>query len=266
MPPKQSLKNIHRLIQVAANQLPPEQSFVADLKAVIEKADADNGRKPSQSYKPSSMTCIRNMYFQVVGTESDGDRSNACLIGMGQTGGDRHEHLQKAVCKMKDYGIDCEYIDVADYVTENKLDHLQIVGKQGMETKLFHKDLNLSFLCDGIIRYKGQYYILEIKTETMHKWQTRNGVAEEHYTQGTCYSLCFNINQVLFLYENRDSVDKKAYVLEITDDMKYDLVISKIEECDRYVKNMIPPPKPENIARKTCDYCKYKTACRKAGK
>ena len=70
----------------------------------------------------------------------------------------------------------------------------------------------------------------------------------------------------MFLYENRDNCDKKAFVLEVTDDMKYDYIISKIEECDRYVKRLIPPPKPEDVSKKTCQYCNYKTSCRKVGK
>jgi len=48
--------------------------------------------------------------------------------------------------------------------------------------------------------------------------------------------------------------------------MKYDYIISKIEECDRYVKRLIPPPKPEDVSKKTCQYCNYKISCRKAGK
>ena len=263
---RQSLKNIHRLIEAATTQMPINQQFVADLKASIEKQDSLEARKPSKSYKPSSMTCIRNMYFQVTGTPPAEERSNSCLVGIVQSGSDRHERLQDAVTKMKDFGIECEYVDVAEFVKMRNLDHLEIVKKQGFETKLYHKDLNISFLCDGIIKYKGQYYILEIKTETIYKWQSREGVAEEHIPQGTAYSTCLGIDQVMFVYENRDNCDKKAYVLEVTDDMKYDLIVSKIEECDGYVSRLIPPPKPEDITRKTCQYCNYKAECRKAGK
>ena len=42
---RQSLKNIHRLIETATKQLPPEQSFVADLKMAIEKIDATSARE-----------------------------------------------------------------------------------------------------------------------------------------------------------------------------------------------------------------------------
>lgn len=263
---KQTLRNIHRLINTATKQLPPNETFVADLKTTIEKMALAEGRKPSQSYKPSSMICLRNMYFQLVGEEADDERSSAELIGMGESGTDRHERIQNAVNQMKDYGMDCIYIDVEDYIKDHNIDWLEIVSKTGFETKLKHKYLNLSFLCDGIILYKGEYYILEIKTETLYKWQPRTDVAEEHIAQGTTYSVCFGIDKVMFLYENRDNCSKKAYILNITEDMKYEHVISKIEEVDSYADKLIPPPYPTEIPKKTCNYCKYKKACAKAGR
>lgn len=267
---KVKLKNIHRLIEAATNQLPVEQAFLADFTTAIEKLDLEEARTPSRHYKPSSMSCIRNMFFQKMGEETDGERSSSELIGICESGSDRHERLQRGVLNMNRLGMDCEYINVADYVREKGLDYLQIVKEPNpeegeFETKLYHTILDLSFLCDGIIKYKGEYYILEIKTETIYKWQSRDGIAEEHIPQGTCYSLCFNIDKVLFLYENRDNCSKKAYMLDVTDDMKYE-IISKIEECDGYVSRLTAPPKPLNLDKKTCTYCKYKKACRKAGK
>jgi CRISPR/Cas system-associated exonuclease Cas4 (RecB family) len=47
--------------------------------------------------------------------------------------------------------------------------------------------------------------------------------------------------------------------------MKYDKVLGKIEECDSYVKRLIPPPKPADVTKKICQYCDYKSLCRKAG-
>jgi hypothetical protein len=70
---RNSLKNVCRLIDVANEKLSPEQSFLADLKRSIELTDKEYAadHKPSQSYKPSSMNCIRNMYYQVLGVEPD---------------------------------------------------------------------------------------------------------------------------------------------------------------------------------------------------
>lgn len=265
MAQQRSLKNIMRLIEVANNELPINQAFVSDLKMAIEKTEALNKRKPSRTYKPSSMKCIRNMYFQVTGQERDASGANACLVGICETGSDRHARLQEAIAGMYKLGVECEYIDVAEFIQQRKLTHLKIVSKQGMETKLFYPELNMSFLCDGIIKYCHQYYILEIKTETIYKWQSRTNVADEHIPQGTAYSVAFGIDKVMFLYENRDNCDKKAYILEVTPEMKMDL-IGKIETCDDYRKRFVVPPFPEDVDKRTCAYCDYKESCRKAGK
>lgn len=265
MATSKQLKNIQRLINFKANSLPVDQMFVADLKTTIEKLDSKEARKPSQYYKPSSMLCLRSMYFQRVGQPVEDPGASACLVGICETGSARHIHIQSYIDRMKEIGVDCEYIDVDKYIEDNKLEHLQVVEKKGMETKVFHKDLNISFLCDGIIKYHGEYYIFEFKTESTYKWTARSAIADEHIPQGTAYSLCFNIDRVLFVYENRDNCDKKAYLLTVTDDMKFDLIVSKIEECDQFVSKLIVPPKSKETPRKACDYCNYKTACRRAG-
>lgn len=262
---KTTNKNIHRLINAATQVIPVEQSFVADLLTSIERHELENSRKPSKSYKPSSMNCLRNMYFQITGEPQDGERSSACLIGINESGTDRHERIQTAIIAMKDL-VDCEYLDVETYIKDNNLTHLEVVSKKGIETKLYYSALNLTFLCDGIIKYKGKYYILEIKTETMYNFQMRDAIAPEHIVQGTSYSCSFEIDEVLYLYENRDNCAKKAYILKVTPEMKQELVLSRIEECDGYVSRLIPPPKPLDVRKKTCEYCKYKKACRKAGK
>lgn len=261
---RSSLKNVCRLIDQAKDNLSPEQSFLADLKRSIEIQAERDRRKPSQSYKPSSMKCIRNMYYQMSGVEPDMESASYCSVGICNSGSDIHERIQTAVLNMKNSGMDCEYIDVAEYVKSRNLDYLEIIGKSGIETKLYHKELHMSFLCDGIIRYKGQYYILELKTETGSKWIRRENVDPAHYTQGTAYSISLNIPKVLFVYISRDVLDMKAYMFVPTDDMKNELV-GKIDECDGYVSRMICPPKPVDVQKRTCEYCNYKTQCRKDG-
>jgi CRISPR/Cas system-associated exonuclease Cas4 (RecB family) len=257
--------NIHRLIQAETRKLPVATSFLHDLNVAIEKLEQGNGRTPSKSYKPSSMTCIRNMYFQVIGEPTDPRKSPYTLIGMGESGTDRHERLQNAVSKMKDFNMECEFLDVEQYILDNNIAGLEVRAKTGFETKLYNKDLNMSFLCDGVIKYKGNYYILEIKTETFRKWDGRTNVATEHIPQGTCYSINLRVDGVIFLYENRDSCDKKAYELTITEAMKLK-VLGMIESCDSYVAKLLVPPFPYDIPKKTCTYCNYKTACGRAGK
>ena len=256
---RSSLKSVMRLIDATAKTLPPEQQFLADLKKSIEVDDLNHFRKPSQTYKPSGMNCIRSMYYQVAGKDVKPKTSGYMMVGICNSGTDTHVRIQTAIEGMKKNGIDCEYIDVADFIKTRELDYLEIKDKSGMETKLYHKKLNMSFMTDGIIKYNGKYYILEIKTEASFKWQSRTGVDEKHYNQATAYSEAFGLNDVIFLYINRDVLDMKAYMYHVTDDMKQNLV-GLITECDGYLSRQIVPPKPD-INKRLCSYCDYKEIC-----
>ena len=264
---RNSLKNVIRLIDEAKKTLPPEESFLNDLKRSIELTADKNKRKGSKSYKPSSMNCIRQMFYMVTGKEPEHLGENYTGVGICNSGTDIHQRIQQAVLDMKSNDMDCEYVNVADYVRSRNIDYLDIVKEPNFEegdyeTKLFHKILNMSFLCDGIIKYKNIYYILELKTENTNKFWVREGVDPSHYNQGTAYSLSLQIPNVLFVYINRDVLDMKSFMFTPTNEMKQDLV-GRIEECDNYVKRLITPPKPTDVPRKTCEYCNFKTQCRK---
>lgn len=259
-----ALLNVLNLVDAATQELPIEKQFLNDLKASIELEDSKQKRKTTCTYKPSSLHCIRNMYFQITGAEPECDRASSEIVGICESGTDRHDRIQKACMAMKSNNIDCEYVNVAEFVTSRGLNDLNVVSQNGNETKLFNTKLNISFLCDGIIRYKGKYYILEIKTETTDKFWNRKEVNPDHILQGTAYSLNLGLDDVLFLYECRDNCSKKTFMLHVTDKMKQDLV-GKITECDGYVNRMICPPKPEDVSKKTCTYCNYAELCRKVG-
>ena len=259
---RQSLRSVIRLIESTKEKVPVEQDFLQNLKRSIELTADKDSRLPSKTYKPSGMNCIRASYYQIMGVQPDESHSNYTLVGICNSGTDIHVRVQTAVEQMKDNGIDCEYIDVAEFVQSRGLDYLEIKSKSGMETKLYHKKLNMSFMCDGIIRYKNHYYILELKTESSYKFMNRKGVDPSHYHQATAYSIAFGLDEVLFVYISRDVLDMKAFMFNVTNEMKQDL-IGYITDCDGYVARKIVPPKPDNVEKKTCTYCIYKTQCGK---
>lgn len=261
---RQSLKNVCRLIDSVKETLPPEQDFLNDLKRSIELTADKDQRLPSKTYKPSGMNCIRASYYQVSGIQPDESSSSYSLVGICNSGTDIHVRIQTAVSLMCLNGIDCYYVDVVEFVKQRNLDYLDIISQNGMETKLYHKKLNMSFMCDGIIKYKNHYYILELKTESSFKFINRKSVDKSHEHQGTAYSIAFGIPEVLFVYINRDVLDMKAFMFVPTDEMKQEL-IGYIEECDGYVARQIAPPKPENVSKKACGYCIYKSQCKKDG-
>ena len=200
------------------------------------------------------------MYFQVTGAPVDDGYTPYALVGICNAGTDIHERIQKYVDDMKNNGFDCEYINVADYVRDHNLTDLEVVEQCGMETKLYHKLLNIRFLCDGIIKYQGKYYILELKTEASFKFVERKGVDPKHFHQAICYSLSLGIEDVMFVYISRDVLDMKAYMYTPNIEQKKGLV-ELIHRCDDYIDRNELPPKPDNLPKGTCNYCNYAGLC-----
>lgn len=257
------LNNVCKLLEQTQEGLSVDQVFLADLKRSIEQEDLKTRRKPSTFYKPSSMNCLRGMYFQATGTDVEETTNGYCNIGICNSGKDIHNRIQDYVLGMKSNGIDCEYIDVETFVKSRNLNDLEIIEKYGHETKLLHKKLKMHFLTDGIIRYKGKYYILEIKTEISNKWNSRKGVDPKHFKQGICYSLAFGIEDVIFLYISRDTLDMRTFLFTPSDEMKMELV-NQIDECERYVAMKTVPPMPDTFDERNCRYCGYKSICKGA--
>lgn len=256
--------NLNKLVNNSTEEgVADSQRFLMELQASIEKTDEQRKQKTTTiAYKPSSMNCVRMMYYYMTGADRDEQSMGCEIIGICESGTDRHERLQQAITDMKKNGYDCEYVNVADYIKEFNVPDLEIIEQKGYETKLWHTKLNLRFMCDGIIKYRGKYYILEIKTEASFKWQARTNVDEGHYTQACTYSYTIGIPDVMFVYENRDTCAKKCYVYTPSKTQIDDLVVSKINDCDRHISENRVPAIPVNITGKTCRYCDFKTVCR----
>jgi CRISPR/Cas system-associated exonuclease Cas4 (RecB family) len=162
---------------------------------------------------------------------------------------------------MQELGYPCEWLDVGEFLKEWPQPGTVVKSKDGMETKIYNSILNLSFKCDGLIRFMGELYVLEIKTEISFKFLGRSGPADDHKTQATCYGACLGVKKAMFFYENRDNCSKKPYIIEVTNDDIEERVIGRIEEVNQCVEKMIPPAKTE--IKKQCNYCNYKKECEK---
>ena len=237
-----------------------ENEFLTDLISSIEKTAVESIITPSKKYKPSSMNCIRNMYFQIEGREPEKNPQAYTSVGILETGTDRHLRIQAAVADMRKNGFDCDYLNVTDYLLEHpELSDIQVVKSLGVETLCYNTRYNISFACDGLIRYKNKYYIIEFKTEGSYKFDSRIGVDPSHYNQASAYSLSFGINDVLFIYIDRNTLKMKCFLLPVTDTMR-ERIISKIEQCNKYLERKVIPPK-DKVDYKICAWCQYKNYC-----
>lgn len=234
---------------------------------------------PSRTYKPSSLVCMRQMYFQVTGEKPDESRTDYCSVGMADTGTRRHVAIQEAVSAMAELGYEWKYLDVEEYIREKqaagKCLDIVVRGKRGVETSLYHKTLNISFMCDGIVRHipSKQDFLFEFKNQISFKYAKdetdpnapcKRHIDRQHEDQVCTYCMALDLDKALVLYENRDNCNLECpEVFEVTDAMKQARV-DKILECDEYVARAVAPPMHDNT--KPCKWCQYKTACKRCGR
>ena len=254
-------KELAKLINQANKQRTPEQEFLYVLNEGIGRLGAEGSlnHPTSRSFKPSSIGgCLRIPFFQITGAKEDETASeDPGLQGIMQSGTDRHERIQTAISELARLGYDCEWVDVGEFVTnQNRVKGTRVISKNGMETKLMNDDLNMRFMCDGVIKFMGKYYIIEIKTETSFKWQGRTSPNPDHIKQATCYSICLGVDQVFFIYENRDVCGKKVFQVDVTQEMKNGL-FHVLETVNSHIENGTIPPKSDD-----CRYCDYKQLCK----
>lgn len=270
MATSRSRRNITKLINRAVQGQPIHKAFVCDLMKAIEQRELNSRNKPSKYYKPSSLICLRQMYFTRIGAEQDNVREEYTGIGMADTGSRRHVAIQEALIWMNSQeNCDWEYVDVEEYIkykqSKGKCLNLIVKGKRGAETHLIDTVLGVSFMCDGIIRNKhtGVYYLFEFKNQVSFKYYSKDKVDEEHIAQVSTYCMELDLDYAFVVYENRDVCELNCPELfHVTDEMKQ-APVEKILECESYVERLIPPPKhPDD---KPCRWCRYKTECRKAG-
>jgi len=255
-------KDILKLVNTANKAKTLGEQFVADINKYFQLSKEPYS--PSSTIKPSMIGgCVRRQYAVLIGAPQDLMKlDDAAAITINHSGSDRHLRLQYACQDAHNFNIDIQWLD-----PENEVKKAQAMGintivkrRDGYEVLCYNEDYHLQFKCDGIITYKDVKMILEIKTETEQKWMTRFGVKDEHLMQATCYSLCFGIDKVMFLYENRNTTQRKAFVVEITEEQKQ-LVKDKINLILNYYNNNILPPKEKD----KCTYCDYKQWCKKQG-
>lgn len=257
---KTSVQKLLSKVETARTPVAIEKEFVKDFESAIEESVKSDVHIPSKTFKPSSLGgCERNLYFQLTGVTPIADNASSMLTGICESGTDRHIRIQQHIIDMKKYGFDCEYIDIETFVKSRNLIDIDIVSKDGIETKCYNKKYNISFLTDGIIKYKNKYYILEIKTETDRKYWEHKDVRPEHIAQGITYKISFGIDEVMYLYENRSTTNHKAYLLKITDEMTNN-ILDKMARVNKCVEDGIVPEKTDESK---CTYCGYKKECKK---
>lgn len=244
-----------------------EDKFLADYnKALLKKSKKSEQATPHNYTRPSSLgKCPREIYY-LRNQEQQERESNPDwtynLIGILESGTDRHERIQATLQEMEAMGI-LKNIDIekATELARERGTNTEFVGwnEDRTEGRCLNKDYGIYFQPDGLIEYQGKTILFEIKTCSHFKYQKlkkQKKPFEEHLYQATAYALGLDVDQVLFFYEERGFTTHKLFLVDITKDMKA-TIVDKLNYLDHCVSSGELPRRETD----KCQYCKFKTLC-----
>lgn len=228
----------------------------------IQKELKEESHKvPHKTFAPSQMKCDRLSFFRLRGAEPDKD-SNLSTVSKFQAelGECIHLMVQK---RLKD-NLGSQWINVSDYLEyRGILDKFIVTKKSDYETFLECLDPPVRFACDGILKIGDKYYLLEIKTCESNSLRKLGEPKPQHVDQVTAYSMLLEIDDVIFLYVDRQFGDFKVFEYNVSSLSKLNLK-SRVEYVINSVSaNVAPSRLPSGDI--FCSYCKYKSRCKEWG-
>lgn len=247
------------------NELSKEfNKFFSDSNMVGE------GDIASKNLTPSHLHCPARMGFKLRGAPMMAEDRGFEARGYAEAGNSRHTAIQKFLYNHPEV----EWVDPGKFVEENQLpfevhqsrEVLELVEKWGIpyeeacrilgeyEVNLVHKSQPLSFKLDGLIRWKGEYYIVEIKT--VSKKDLQDSPLPKHQWQGKTYSFLLRIPKVMWIYECRENFKIKTTVQVFEEEERQ-------EARNRLNIIILNKDDPHKLSRdlSKCGFCRYKAIC-----
>lgn len=243
-----------------------------DLQALFStKKLIGEGEVASKNISPSKLYCPAYEAFKLTGVPMAGQEESFETRGYAEAGNSRHQTIQKF---LKD-NPEVEWVDPGKYIEENNLPfvvHIKSDLRNFMErfpevsveeareitgdyeVNLIHKTQPLSFQLDGLIKYRGEYYIVEIKT--VSKKDLSSAPLTKHQWQGKCYSFLLKVPKVCWVYESREDFKIKVAV-QLVENEEHQQVRNRLNSI------ILNKEHPEKLTRNTdkCKYCRYFRHC-----
>lgn len=180
-----------------------------------DKQIKEKTEKPHhKTFAPSSMRCKRLQWFRLRGSDPDvlniPDRSLDFTAKMGTA---CHSMIQELLSTV----LGADWIDPKQYLENNPPQYEYTLEKSGYETQIEVKNPPIRFACDGIIFWKGKYYLLEIKSSEFGSFNDLTEPKYNHIDQVKAYCALFGIKDVIFTYVDRQYGSIKCYEVNYKD-------------------------------------------------
>jgi len=218
-----------------------------------------------RTFAASSFRCDRRSWFRLRGVQPDElKQPDKGLDFISRIGTACHEIIQSDLREF----LKEDWIDVCTYLKSINFSY-EYTAKQSsnkLETQIEIARPPIRFACDGIIRWKDKLTLLEIKTCEYASWQDLTFAKAEHIDQAMLYATLLNLNDVLFLYQDRWYGDLKCYSLSVSlaqqDEIKHRLEYV----LDMVDKNLAPEGLPKGDKWCSPNYCPYHKKCKEYGR
>ena len=237
--------------------------FIDFYESAVDASIASRNDKPKhRTFAPSAFRCDRLSWFRLRGVQPDtAPTPDRALEFTAQIGTACHAMIQKTLQE----ALGDDWIDVETYMKSANLPYSFKCEKDGYETKIEIENPPVRFACDGIIRWKGELYLLEIKTSEYSSFDELMNPKPQHEDQIKFYATTLGLSKVLVLYMDRQYGGLKCYEVVITEnDRQY--VQEKIANVIRCVEaNIAPDRLPRDDSWCTAGHCPYFKKCREWG-
>lgn len=214
--------------------------------------------KPSQTFAPSSIRCKRISWFRLRGVEPEiEERVDRALRFTADIGTACHQIIQSTLIG----SLGSDWIDPKEYLATLNPPYKYTCEQLGFETRIEILDPPIKFAPDGIIRFEGEYRLLEIKTSEHSSFEKLSGPKPNHIDQVKCYCTLLHLHSAIIVYQDRMYGDLKCYEIIVTDnDMRgiWDM-FKEVQDC---VDKNIAPSKPQDTRYCTPSYCRYYSRCK----
>lgn len=223
--------------------------------------------QPSQqTFAPSSFRCKRIQWFRLRGVQPDKPKyADAVLDFTAIVGTALHKMIQENLKEV----LHDRWIDVETYIKENVPNsekYTCIPNDDSLETRVAISDPPIRFACDGIIKWKDEYILLEIKSSEYSSWQDLTDPKPQHVDQTKCYCALLNLKRVFFVYIDRQYGGLKCYDVRYTDTETCQVWSDIKEVQDAALYHICPEPLPKGDVWCNDAHCKYYKKCAEYGR
>lgn len=233
--------------------------FLNLYESALDEVILDGETKtPSRTFAPSQIKCKRVSWFRLRGVQPEQEEVvDRALNFTAQIGTACHQKIQEILSTK----LSQNWIDVEEYLKSEPRPYEYTCVKGDYETKIEIIDPPVKFAPDGLLLYKGQYRLLEIKTSEYSSFEKLTEPKPQHIDQVKCYCTLLGLHNALVVYQDRIYGSLKCYEVNVTDaDMQqmWDM-FKEVQDC---VKKNIAPAKPENTRYCSPSYCRYYNKCK----